>query len=291
MPSYPQSMDRIFSRYSSEMYKRSRSLDLVSLSSSQESDLWTSLGTNSSSIRSSCGWLTFIFSRISPVFRSTATEAIGCSSAITTCWLRKIRFATLLKLRIWTLNGISGSTIWAPLAQDSCKLWYSLELNCGTIRPCYLFVSFTGNWECGGIKGASEELITGVRPDAVVVSSKLAVSGACSPLVTSFCGLLIMRMDVPSSSSSTLFSGKMASTNQSQKSVPSTAGAARGSHTVNSQRVKWRPSRIDNQTVLNFLSRRLSATHISGKGLHEKCFRNRTLTEFAWLKFGPASVS
>lgn len=162
--------------------------------------------------------------------------------------IAKICFDIPSGLAIRILNGTFCSTSRTTLTQENYELRNKLGLYCSTIKPCPLVVTFFQHWEFGDVVRASEDLIIGVDPDAKVVSSKLAGWRACNPQLKNFCGCRIVGMVVPSSSSITLSSRKMALTGRPQKSVRSTAGAANSFQTMNSLQVKWRPSCLANRT-------------------------------------------
>lgn len=80
---------------------------------------------------------------------------------------------------------------------------------------------------------ASADLITGVSLEAGVVSSRKIKNRACNPRLGSVSGRRVMEQIVSLLSSVTLFSGKITSTYRLQKSVSSTAEAARESSQMN----------------------------------------------------------
>lgn len=110
--------------------------------------------------------------------------------------------------------------------------------------------------------------------------------GARNFQLTSFSGRWIIGMVVPSLISITLFLRKMAETKRSQKSFSSTTGAARVLITRKLQRVKLRPSCIDDWTVPIILSWRLLASQISGTDAHKTCCRNDTWWKSTRMRFG-----
>lgn len=152
-------------------------------------------------------------------------------------------------------------------------------------------VSFTLCYACGGTVSSFVELFTDVSLDIEVVSFRLAGRGAGKPWQTSFNGRRRVGMVVQLSNSSTLFFGKMASTNWLQNPVSSTAGAAKVLQTTNSLRVKWRPGHVDNRTVTTISSERLLAPQMFGKGPLETYCRKNVPKESAGMKFGSAPVS
>lgn len=98
----------------------------------------------------------------------------------------------------------SGSSKWRSMAQDNCKLKYSIELKWGMIKPCILVLSLTQRWKCWGSVSASADLTKGVSLDAAVVSSRLVGRKSRISGLASFSGRHIIRMVVSSTSSITL---------------------------------------------------------------------------------------
>lgn len=131
--SYSWSIARSFSRCFSEMCERSRCTALESSSTSQDSDSLTLGATKWPTLWVLCWLPASTILRISPISRSTATIAFGCSKATTTSWLRRIGICTPSMLTIGILKGTSGSMKRTAVAQVSCALEYILGLDVSRI--------------------------------------------------------------------------------------------------------------------------------------------------------------